>query len=174
MGTASRPSWSVEFSTPLGPADAIARLRAVTAPWASALSKHVGSGGRHIHGDWPGASRFEGDIEDGRFRLQRIHYQGASHGPRLWSEGEIVEAPTGAVVRIAYRPRRELYISCLIWALVLFGLTGLGVYLGFGDRLPMFLLGVAAIFALGLAFVVGGVWMERRICTALFREVLGG
>lgn len=174
MEKASAQQWSVEFPTPLSAKEAVAHLQAVTDPWPSALSKHVGAGGRVIHGDTPGARRFEGDISRNGFKLQRIHYRGESHGPRIWSIGEIVDTPSGATVRIAYRLRNELYIRSLLWATMLLGLTLLATYLGLGERLYTFLFGAFAIFVLGMTFFILGFRMEQRLCTALFRALLDG
>lgn len=110
-------------------------------------------------------------MSDGSFSLQRIHYFGISHGPRQWSDGVIEGNRDGSIVKIAYRLRAATLLTLLFWGLVVIGLAAFGLSLGFGDRTPVFLAGVAVILLIGAAFLVIGVRMERRLCTQAFRSI---
>lgn len=165
-------SWSVVLGSPLSPETAAARLQANTEPWAGPLSKHFGRGGRYLYGDGAYAQSFEGEVGAGGFLVQRIHYQGISHGPRMWCEGVIQGDPPGCRVTIRYRLRADFYVFSAFFLTVMLSLGIFGLYLGFGDGTLGFLSGVAGIILLSAAFAAWGIRMERRFCTDAFRTIL--
>ena len=149
------------------------RMRLNTEAWAGPLSKHVGSGGRFLRSDvYADARMFEGEVSDDSFHIQRIHYQGQSHGPRLWTIGHVQAEPEGTHIRFTHKHRTKTWVGLVLWTGMLLALSLFAVTLGGGPNLLIVLLATVGIFTAGLLSCYIGFRMECGYCSDALHRIL--